>query len=103
PHTYHRMDRCPTRPHRELARVAEAHLTDELKRRLGAIAPLFPELRALILEKCVPTQVERVRTVIEQQTFGDLERLVAQTLLQVAELRGDVLHVTPRQRARLGA
>jgi hypothetical protein len=32
-----------------------------------------------------------------------LERLVAQTLLQVSGLGGDVLHVTPRQRARLDA
>ena len=87
----------------ELARVAEAHLKDELKRRLGEIAPLFPELRALILEKCVPAQVEQVRAIIEQQTFGDLERLVSQTLLQVAGLGGDVLHVTPRQRVRLDA
>ncbi len=100
---YDRMDRFLKLPHGELARVAEAHLKDELKRRLGEIAPLFPELRALILEKCVPAQVEQVRAIIEQQTFGDLERLVAQTLLQVAGLGGDVLHVTPRQRVRLDA
>ena len=100
---YDRMDRFLKLPDGELARVAEAHLKDELKRRLGEIAPLFPELRALILEKCVPAQVEQVRAIIEQQTFGDLERLVAQTLLHVAGLGGDVLHVTPRQRARLDA
>src|SRR5882762_3846252 len=81
---YDRMDRFLKLPDGELARVAEAHLKDELKRRLGEIAPLFPELRALILEKCVPAQVEQVRAIIEQQTFGDLERLVAQTLLHVA-------------------
>src|SRR6266487_4367449 len=86
---YDRMDRFLKLPHGELARIAEAHLKEELKRRLGEIAPLFPELRALILEKCVPAQVEQVRAIIEQQTFGDLERLVAQTLLHVAGLRGD--------------
>jgi len=58
---YDRMDRFLKLPDGELARVAEAHLKDELKRRLGEIAPLFPELRALILEKCVPAQVEQVR------------------------------------------
>src|SRR6266566_2969154 len=98
---YDRMDRFLKLPDGELARVAEAQLGKQ--RRLGEIAPLFPELRALILEKCVPAQVEQVRANIEQQSFGDLERLVAQTLLHVAGLGGDVLHVTPRQRARLDA
>src|SRR6266550_4568351 len=68
---YDRMDRFLKLPHGELARVAEAHLKDERMRRLGEIAPLFPELRALILEKCVPAQVEQVRAIIEQQSFGD--------------------------------
>jgi len=98
---YDRMDRFLKLPQGELGRVAEAHLKDELKRQLGEIAPLFPELRALILEKCVPAQVEQVRAIIEQQSFGELERLVAQTLLQVAGLGGDVLHVTPKPRVRL--
>lgn len=100
---YDRMDRFLKLPHGELARVAEAHLREELQRRLGEIAPLFPELRALILEKCVPAQRERVRAIIERQSFGELERLVAQTLHQVARLGGDVLHVTPQRRARLAA
>lgn len=98
---YDRMDRFLKLPTGELARVAEAYLKEEIKRRLGEIVPLFPELRALILEKCVPAQVEQVRGIIEQQSFGELERLVAQTLLEVAGLGGDVLHVTRRQRARL--
>ena len=42
-----------------------------------------------------------MRAIIEPQSFGELERLVAQTLLQVARLGGDVLHVTPKQRSRL--
>ncbi len=98
---YDRMDRFLKLPHGELARVAEAHLKEERKRRFGDVAPLFPELRALMLRKCAPAQVEPVRAIIEQQSFGELERLVAQTLLHVARLGGDVLHVTPKQRARL--
>jgi len=100
---YDRMDRFLKLPHGELARVAAAHLKEELKRQLGETEPLFPELRALIVRKCAPARVVQVRAIIERQPFGELERLVAQTLLHVAQLGGDVLHVTPKQRARLDA
>lgn len=100
---YDRMDRFLKLPHGELARVAEAHLKAELKRRLGDTAPLFPALRELILRKCAPALREQVRAIIERQPFGELERLVAQTLLHVAQVGSDVLHVTPKQRARLDA
>ena len=100
---YDRMDRFLKFPHGELARVAEVHLKEERKRRLGEVAPLFPELRELILKKCAPADVEPVRAIIERQSFGELERLVVQTLLHVGHLGGDVLHVTPKQRARLDA
>ena len=56
---YDRMDRFLKLPDGELARVAEAHLKDELKRRLGEIAPLFPELRALILRNACPPRSSR--------------------------------------------
>ncbi len=98
---YDRMDRFLKLPHGELARVAEAYLKEERMRRIGEVAPLFPALRALLLRKCAPAQREAVRAIIEPQSFGELERLVAQTLLQVAGLGGDVLHVTPKQRSRL--
>jgi transcriptional regulator with XRE-family HTH domain len=100
---YDRIDRFLKLPQGELARVAEAHLKEERIRRLGEVAPLFPALRALLLRKCAPGQREAVRAIIERQSFGELERLVAQTLLQVARLGGDVLHVTPKQRSRLSS
>src|SRR2546429_9239910 len=83
--------------------VAEAHLKEERKRELCEVAPLFPELRELLLKKCAPQGIERVRAVIERQSFGELERLVAQTLLHVAQLGADVLPVTPKQPRRPGA
>ncbi len=100
---YDRMDRFLKLPHGELARVAEAHRKEERKRQLGEVAPLVPELRELILRKGAPSGLEPVRAIIERQSFGELERLVAQTLLHVAHLGGDVLHMTPKQRARLDA
>src|SRR2546423_2044187 len=100
---YDRMERFLKLPHGELARVAGADLKEDLKRRLGDVAALYPELRELILRKCVPAQREAARAIIERQSFGELERLVGLTLLHVARLGGDVLHVTPKQRARLDA
>jgi transcriptional regulator with XRE-family HTH domain len=100
---YDRMERFLKLSHGELARVAEAHLKEDRKRRLGDVAPLSPELRGLIMRKCAPDQAESVRAIIERQSFGELERLVAQTLLNVIHLGSDVLHVTPKQRGRLDA
>src|SRR3954469_9184048 len=73
---YDRMDRFLKLPHGELARVAQAHRKEELKRQLGDTAPLFPAVRELILRKCVPAEREQVRAIIERQSFGELERLV---------------------------
>jgi len=98
---YDRMDRFLKLPLGELARVAEAHLKDERMRRLGEVSPLFPALRTLLLRKCARAEREAVRAIIERQSFGELERLVAQTLLQVAGLGSDVLHITPKLRSRL--
>jgi transcriptional regulator with XRE-family HTH domain len=98
---YDRMDRFLKLPQGELARVAEAHLKEERMRRLGNVAPLFPALRALLLHKCAPAQREALRAIVERQSFGELERLVAHILLQVAHIGGDVLHVTPKQVHRL--
>src|SRR5882762_6520689 len=100
---YDRMDRFLKFPAGELARVVEAQLKEERKRRLGDIAPLSPELRDLLVRKCAPARAEQARAIFERQSFGELERLVAQTLLQVADISGDVLHTTSKQRARLDA
>jgi hypothetical protein len=97
------MDRFLKLPLGELGRVAEAHRKEELKRRLGDTAPLFPDLRDLLLRKCAPDELEHVRAIFEHQPFGELERLVARQLRQVAGLDSDVLHITPKQRERLDA
>jgi transcriptional regulator with XRE-family HTH domain len=99
---YDRMDRFLKLPPGELARVAEAYLKEERMRRLGIVAPLVPALRTLLLRKCAPAEREAVRAIIERQSFGELERLVAQTLLHVAHVAADVLHLTPKQLSRLG-
>jgi transcriptional regulator with XRE-family HTH domain len=101
---YDRMDRCLKLPAGELAKVAELERKAELKRALGdAPEPLFPRLRDLILRKCRPEQAKDVRAIVERQSFGELERLVAQRLLDVAGLTGDIFHLSPKQLASLDA
>jgi transcriptional regulator with XRE-family HTH domain len=93
---YEKMDGLLKLPAGELARVADSQRKDELKRELGdEPAPLFQEVRALILRKCTSGNAPEIRAVFEKRPFGDLERLVTQTLLDVvkriagAELQND--------------
>jgi transcriptional regulator with XRE-family HTH domain len=68
----------------ELAKLARAQRMEKLKRGLlEAPAPLLKEVRELILRKCVPKRQQQIRAIFEKQTFGELERLVTQKLLDV--------------------
>ncbi len=46
---------------------------------------MFKETRELILRKCHPEREHEIRGIFEKQTFGELERLVTQKLLDVAK------------------
>lgn len=79
---YGRMDEFLQLPRGELATLATAQRTAELKRKLGGNpSPLLPEIRALILRKCDPAREPHVRPIFEAQPLGELERLVTQRLL----------------------
>lgn len=83
---YPKMDRILKLPPGELARVADLQRNDELKKALGdRPAPLFRDVRELILRKCHPDRREQVRGIMEQQPFGELERLITKTLLEVVQ------------------
>ena len=83
---YDRMDKFLKLPSGELAKLADLQRKEELKRELGDVpAPLFHEVRELILRKCNPEKQEHVRAIFEKQPFGELERLVTQTLLDVVK------------------
>ena len=73
-------------PAGELARLAEAQRQEQLKRRVAAPPmPLFKECRELILRKCKPDEQKELRRLFDKEPFGELERLVTQTLLDVAQ------------------
>ena len=83
---YSKMESFLDLGHGELGRLAEIEHTEEIKRRLGqASEPLFQDFRDLVLRKCAKDKQEAVRAIFERQPFGTLERLVAQTLLDVVQ------------------
>jgi hypothetical protein len=80
------MDKFLKLPSGELARLAAVQRTEGLKRELGEEpAPLFREVRELILRKCHPDKEPQVRAIFEKQPFGELERLVTKQLLGVVK------------------
>jgi transcriptional regulator with XRE-family HTH domain len=67
-----------------LGKLAELQRREDLKRDFEAPpAPLFKEVRAVVLRKCTPAKQRQIRTIFEKQPLGELERLVTQTLLDV--------------------
>ena len=71
-------------PSGKLAKLADAQRREALKRGFeDPPAPLFGDVRELILRKCVPEKQQQVRAIFERQPFGELERLVTQKLLDV--------------------
>jgi len=71
-------------PSGKLAKLADAQRRDALKRGFEEPpAPLFAEVRELILRKCAPEKQQQVRAIFERQPFGELERLVTQKLLDL--------------------
>ena len=81
---YQKMAKVLKLPSDRLAKLAELQRREELKRDLaGPPAPMFGEIRELILRKCVADKEKQVRAIFEKQPFGELERLVTQKLLDV--------------------
>jgi transcriptional regulator with XRE-family HTH domain len=68
----------------KLGKLAELQRREELKRDFeDPPAPLFQEVRELVLRKCTPEKQRQIRVIFEKQPLGELERLVTQTLLDV--------------------
>ncbi len=83
---YHKMSRVLKLPRGKLSKLADLQRKDELKKSLiDPPAPLFKEVRGLILRKCSPAREAQVRAIFEKQPFGELERLVTQKLLDVVK------------------
>ena len=83
---YEKMARFLKLPSDRLSKLADLQRMEELKRNLAdPPAPLFREVRELILRKCAPDKEKQIRAILEKQPFGELERLVTQKLLDVVK------------------
>jgi len=80
------MEKLLRLPNGRLSKLAELQRNDELKKKvMDPPAPLFREVRALILRKCAPGKRHDLRAIFEKQPFGEVERLVTQKLLDVVK------------------
>ncbi len=93
---YDKMGEFLKLPAGELSKLADAQRREAMKKRVEAPpSPLFQECRELVLRKCEPDRQPEIRSIFEKEPFGELERLVTQKLLDVAqgvakeELRGE--------------
>jgi transcriptional regulator with XRE-family HTH domain len=83
---YDKMGKFLKFPGGELAKLADHQRREELKRSLGGPpAPLFREVREMILLKCRRENAKQIRAIFEKEPFGELERLVTQKLLDVVK------------------
>ena len=81
---YEKMGKFLRLSNGELATLARAQRMDEFRRDYEEPQEaLLKETRELILQKCVPARQQQIRAIFERQPFGELERLITQTLLDV--------------------
>ena len=83
---YDKMETFLRLPSGQLATLAQGIRADAVKRKIAdPPAPLFHEVRALILRKCAPAKVQSIQLIFEKEPFGAVERLVTQKLLDVVK------------------
>jgi transcriptional regulator with XRE-family HTH domain len=83
---YDRIGEFLKLPSGALGKLADAERQLELRKKVAAPPrPLFKECRELILRKCEPSRRAEVRRIFEKEAFGELERLITQKVLDVAQ------------------
>jgi transcriptional regulator with XRE-family HTH domain len=83
---YEKIGKALKLPAGELSKLADLQRAEDLRKRVAERPrPLFKECRDLILRKCDSARQNEVRRIFEKEPFGELERLVTQKLLDVAQ------------------
>jgi transcriptional regulator with XRE-family HTH domain len=83
---YDKLRKLLKLPAGKLEGLADVQRKQEFKKKVEiAPAPLFREVRELLLEKCKREKRREVRAIFEREPFGELERLVTQKLLDVVK------------------
>jgi len=83
---YEKIGQFLNLPGGELSRLADVQRRQGLQKKVAEPPqPLFSECRQLILRKCEPDMQAEVRRIFEKDPFGELERLVTQKVLGLAQ------------------
>jgi transcriptional regulator with XRE-family HTH domain len=83
---YEKIGRVLRLPSGELSNLADLQRKEELRKKAAEPPrPLYQECRELILRKCDSSRQRELRRIFEKEPFGELERLVTQKLLNVAQ------------------
>jgi len=83
---YNKLGRLLKLPAGKLAALSDLQRRQELKRKIQSPpVPLLRDVRELLLAKCKPQSRAQIREIFEKEPFGELERLVTQTLLDVVQ------------------
>jgi transcriptional regulator with XRE-family HTH domain len=83
---YEKLGKALQLPGGELSRLADLQRREELRKKVAEPPlPLFPECRELLLRKCDSAGRKDVARIFAKEPFGELERLVTQKLLDVAQ------------------
>jgi transcriptional regulator with XRE-family HTH domain len=83
---YDKMNAFLKLPKGQLSAMVRAQRHEELKKKLAdPPAPLFQEVRELVIRKCAKEKQAQILVIFSQQSFGELERLVTQKLLDVTQ------------------
>lgn len=83
---YQKLGKVLQLPSEELAKLATLQRQEGLRNKAAdPTRPLFKDCRELVLRKCNQERSSEIQHIFEKEPFGELERLVTQTLLEVAQ------------------
>lgn len=83
---YKRIEKFLKLPSGDLSKLAELQRKQELKKKFDyPPRPLFENVRELVLSKCKATKQRELRHIFEKESFGEVERIVTQKLLDVTK------------------
>jgi transcriptional regulator with XRE-family HTH domain len=83
---YAKFGRLLKLPAGQLVGLAELQRKQELKKKIESPpTPLFKDVRELLLRKCKREKRRELRAIFEKETFGELERLITQKLMDVVK------------------
>ena len=83
---YKKMEKFLKLPAVDLSKLADVQRKHELKSRWEEPPkPLWGDVRELILRKCQPDKATQLRQIFAKEPFGEIERMVMQKLLDVAQ------------------